>query len=86
MSNRTETHSISDTATLTGVSISRIRNWERQGYIQAPIRIVCGDRAYRRYSAEEVNRIKAIKTLLDEGFTLAHAAQTIATGENGGQP
>jgi DNA-binding transcriptional MerR regulator len=78
MSNRNETHSISDTATITGAPPGRLRNWERAGIMPPPIRIVCGKRAYRRYSAEDVSRIKTIKTLLEEGFTLAHASRIMS--------
>ena len=85
MSQKTETFSIGDTAIMTGIAQTRLRNWERAGLIPPPNKARCGDRAYRRYSGEDVNRIMGIKALLQQGYTLAHAARTIAAGEKGGQ-
>jgi DNA-binding transcriptional MerR regulator len=42
---------------------------------------VSGVRAYRRFNIEQVETIRKIKDYLDEGFTLAAAAQK-ATGMN----
>ena len=65
--------SIGDTARLTGVSQKQIRHWEGRGYIPPAMRVVCGKRAYRYFSEGQVEQIKAIKALLDQGFTLVHA-------------
>jgi DNA-binding transcriptional MerR regulator len=74
MMNKHNTFSIGDTARMTGVSQKQIRHWEGR-YIPLAMRVVCGKRAYRYFSEGQVEQIKAIKALLDQGFTLAHAAQ-----------
>ena len=49
-SSKQETFSIGDTARMTGVSQKQLRHWEARGYISAPMRIVCGQRAYRYFN------------------------------------
>ena len=71
--------SIGDTAKLTGATQKQIRNWEANGYIPLADRVVCGERAYRRFTEGQVETIRRIKEFLDEGFTLLAAAQK-ATG------
>ena len=73
------TFSIGDTAKMTGATQKQIRNWEANGYIQLADRVVCGERAYRRFTLGQVETIRKIKDYLDEGFTLVAAAQK-ATG------
>lgn len=76
MSNFPEiTYSISDVALQTNVSHRQIRNWESKGYIPAPLRIVYGQRAHRRYTPADVQLITTIKEFLNEGFTLPMAAE-----------
>lgn len=66
----TKTFSIGDTANLTGASQKQIRNWEAKGYIPEPGRVVSGVRAYRRFTPDQVETIRKIKSNLDEGYTL----------------
>jgi DNA-binding transcriptional MerR regulator len=75
MTTKHNTFSIGDTAKMTGVSQKQIRHWEHRGYIPPAMRVICGMRAYRYFSKGQVEGIKAIKALLDQGFTLAHAAR-----------
>jgi DNA-binding transcriptional MerR regulator len=70
-----KTYSIGDTAKLAGVSQKQLRNWEARGYITPPMRIVCGQRAYRYFTRKQVETIKAMKRLMDEGYALAHASR-----------
>ncbi len=70
-----KTFSIGDTSRLSGASKKQIRNWEAKGYIPEAERVVCGDRAYRRFTKEQVEIIRTIKGYLDEGFTLKAAAK-----------
>ena len=70
-----KTFSIGDTSRLSGASKKQIRNWEAQGHIPEAERVVCGDRAYRRFTNEQVEIIRNIKGYLDEGFTLKAAAE-----------
>ena len=82
------TYSIGETEKLSGASQKQIRYWERQGYI-LPIpraeRNVCGDIAYRRFTQSQVELIRAIKGYLDQGYTLARAAELARSGEQPGQ-
>ena len=69
-----KTYSIGDTSRITNVSQRKLRAWEGK-YIPEPDRIVCGERAYRRYTQAQINLITQIKKYQDQGFTLAAAAQ-----------
>jgi DNA-binding transcriptional MerR regulator len=82
MTTKHETFSIGDTATMTGVSQKQLRHWEAREFISAPMRIVCGQRAYRYFTMKQVEQIQIIKKLLDEGFTLSHASR-LARKSNG---
>ena len=67
--------SIGDTAKMTGVTQKQIRNWEARGYIPEAYRVVCGERAYRYFTADQIEIIRKIKGYLDQGYTLAHASK-----------
>ena len=69
-----KTYSIGDAAKMTGVSQRKLRSWEVK-YITKPERIVCGDRAYRRYNQAQIDLIKRIKEYQRQGFTLLAAAK-----------
>jgi len=77
MKTRKITYSIGDTANMTGASQKQIRNWEERGYIPKAERVVCGDRAYRRFTPEQVNIIRKIREYLDKGYTLAYASKMV---------
>lgn len=77
MTTKQETFSIGDTEKMTGVSQKQLRHWETRGYIPAPTRVICGQRAYRHFTKKQVEQVQAIKSLLDQGFTLAHATQAV---------
>lgn len=85
MATRLKTFSIGDTAKMTGVSQKQIRHWEARGYIAPAMRVVCGERAYRYFTEQEVARIRAVKALLDQGFTLSHAAGEAARTTRSGK-
>ena len=74
MMEKRTTFGIGDTAEMTGASQKQLRHWEGR-YIPEPERVVCGMRAYRRYSQEQVKLIRQIKTYLDQGFTLKTASE-----------
>ncbi len=69
-----QTFSIGDAEKLTGVSQRMLRSWEGR-HIHLPERIVCGERAYRRYSQQDVKLIKRIKEYQDQGFILKTASR-----------
>ena len=75
MSNTTQkTYSIGDASRITGVSQRKLRAWEGK-YIPEPERLVCGERAYRRYTQTQINLIARINKYQDQGFTLSAAAK-----------
>jgi len=77
------TYSIGEAEKLTGASQKQIRYWESRGYISHPIeRNVCGDIAYRRFTKKQVELIRSIKMYLDQGYTLARAAQLAKSRED----
>ena len=69
------TFSIGDTAEMAGVTQRQIRDWEARSYIPKAQRLICGDRAYRRFTTEQIEIIKKIKSYQDQGFTLQAAAR-----------
>ena len=71
---KNQTYSVGDVAKQTGVSLKQLRSWGGK-YIQEPERVVCGERAYRRYTQDQINLIVKIKEYQDQGFTLKTAAQ-----------
>ena len=74
MRNRYETtFSIGDASRMTGVTQRKLRSWEGK-YIPRPERLVCGERAYRRYTKAQISLITRIKEYQDQGFTLSAAA------------
>ncbi len=78
MQNRFEkTFSIGDASKITGVSQRQLRAWEGK-HIPQPERLICGERAYRRYTQAQINLITRIKEYQDQGFTLKAAANKAA--------
>jgi DNA-binding transcriptional MerR regulator len=69
-----KTYSIGDASRITSVSQRKLRSWEGK-HIPKPERIVCGERAYRRYTQAQINLISKIKEYQDQGFTLSAAAK-----------
>ncbi len=73
--------SIGTTSRMTGVTQKQIRYWEKRGHIPAAMRVVCGERAYRYFTAEQIEIIRKIKSYLDQGYTLAHASKMARNGK-----
>lgn len=48
-----------------GLSLERLRYWERLGIIH-PTYIQCGTRRFKRYSRHDIEKVRAIKRLVDE--------------------
>ncbi|MDN7145403.1 MerR family transcriptional regulator [Liquorilactobacillus mali] len=63
---------IGDLSKLTGVSTRQLRYWEERGYLETPI---TEKNITRKYKFEVFYKVQAIKKYLDEGFTLAKAAE-----------
>lgn len=62
---------IGDVASATGVSQSQIRYWESKGYIHSED---ASDSKNRKFSYKTLLKVQQIKTYLDDGYTLAGAA------------
>lgn len=75
MNTNQKTFSIGDAARFAGVTARQLRNWEDCDYLGKVDRVVCGERAYRRYNLKQVNLAEKIRNFLDEGYTLKMAAQ-----------
>lgn len=52
-----------------GISTRQLYYWERIGILR-PQYETFGSRRFRRYTLDDIDRLKQVKTLLDEGFTL----------------
>jgi MerR family transcriptional regulator, light-induced transcriptional regulator len=61
---------IKSVATLTGLTTSTLRAWERRYRLVSPERTRGG---YRVYTADDVARLTRIKSLLDNGFKVSEA-------------
>ena len=72
------TVSIGEAARLAGVTVKQIRHWMEKGYIPERPRVICGKRAYRQFGDDDLKAIKAVKSYLDQGYTLPVAAEKAA--------
>jgi len=68
-----QTYGIGDAARMTGITIKQLRYYEEKGYIQPPERVVCGERAYRRYTDEQIAFLRTLKGYMDKGYKLHRA-------------
>ena len=78
-----ETYGISSICELVNRSAAQIRWWEQQGFIPETPRIIVGKRAYRRYSATDLEMIKTFVGYLDQGLTLKAAAAKLTNNMEG---
>lgn len=67
--------SIGEAARQCDCSIKQIRHWAEKHYIPEPERVICGERAYRMFGADDLELIKGIKSYLNEGYRLPVAAK-----------
>jgi len=67
--------SIVDLAEASGIAISTIRHYQNVGLIQKPARAQYG--GFRRYTQEDIDRLKFIQNALDIGFTLKEIAEIL---------
>jgi DNA-binding transcriptional MerR regulator len=68
---------INEVSKETGIHTSSLRRWESQGFI-APGRISFGETWVRVYSEREVELLKQVKGLMDEGYKLRRAFEKAA--------
>ncbi len=67
--------SIGELAERTGVPVATIRTWEQRYDLPAPARSPGG---HRRYGAEDLLRITAVRKLVDQGATVAAAVRRVS--------
>ncbi|WP_268912171.1 MerR family transcriptional regulator [Lentilactobacillus sp. SPB1-3] len=65
---------IGETSRITGATTTQIRYWEKKGLISSVRR---ADGTNKRYTLKSIVSIVFIKTQLDEGYTLAKAADEV---------
>ncbi len=70
-------YTIKEAAARTGVSIELLRAWERRYGIVAPSRTAGG---YRIYDEGALARLRAMRELIDEGWTPSNAAAAVLAG------
>lgn len=76
-------YTIKEAAARTGVSIELLRAWERRYGIVEPSRTPGG---YRVYDDASLDRLRAMRRLVDDGWTPSNAAAAIAAGRAPGSP
>jgi MerR family transcriptional regulator, heat shock protein HspR len=74
-------YGITDVSRETGVHPSSLRRWEDMGLIK-PARLDCGTNGMRMYSEEEMELLRRVKELMDEGVTLKTAFMWATGKEN----
>ncbi len=70
-------YTIKEAALRTGVSIPLLRAWERRYAIVRPVRTASG---YRLYDEPAIDRLRAMRRLIDNGWSASQAARQIETG------
>lgn len=61
-----------------GVTVPLLRAWERRYGVVSPVRTAAG---YRLYDDDAVGRLRAMRRLVDEGWTASEAARAVLAGE-----
>lgn len=70
-------YTIKEAAVRAGVSIPLLRAWERRYGIVRPVRTPAG---YRLYDEPAIGRIRAMRRLIDDGWSASQAASQIEIG------
>jgi DNA-binding transcriptional MerR regulator/methylmalonyl-CoA mutase cobalamin-binding subunit len=71
-------YTIKQAALRSGVNVALLRAWERRYGIVAPSRT---DAGYRLYDDDAIERLRAMRTLVDEGWSASQAATRVAAAE-----
>jgi MerR family transcriptional regulator, light-induced transcriptional regulator len=69
-------YTIKQAALRSGVNVPLLRAWERRYGIVAPTRT---DSGYRLYDEAAIDRLRAMRALVDEGWSARQAAERVAT-------
>lgn len=68
-------YTIKQASLRSGVNVALLRAWERRYGIVAPTRTESG---YRLYDDEAIERLRAMRTLVDQGWSAKQAAERVA--------
>ena len=71
-------YTIKQAATRSGVGVSLLRAWERRYAVVAPTRTPSG---YRLYDDEAITRLRAMRQLIDGGWSASQAADAVLRGQ-----
>jgi MerR family transcriptional regulator, light-induced transcriptional regulator len=71
-------YTIKQAALRSGVNVALLRAWERRYGIVEPTRTESG---YRLYDDEAIERLRAMRTLVDAGWSARQAAERVASGD-----
>jgi len=74
---------IGELARRTGIEAGTLRAWERRFSLLQPTRSAGGQ---RQYSESDVARVLAVRRLIDQGLTLAAAAERVVVAGDGAPP
>src|SRR6185436_13380453 len=70
-------YTIKEAAARTGLTISVLRAWERRYGVVAPVRTPGG---YRVYDEAALARLRAMRRLIDDGWSASAAAAAVVAG------
>ena len=56
------------------ISLRQLYYWELKGIVKPKV-VTMGAREFKRYSEQDLNKLRKIKQYLDEGYTLAAAVR-----------
>lgn len=76
-------YTIRSACALTGINANTLRSWERRYGLVQPERTPKG---YRLYSAEDLDRLRLIQRVLDQGIPISQVEQHLAAAESGELP
>lgn len=76
-------YTIRSACALTGINANTLRSWERRYGLVRPERTAKG---YRLYSAADLDRLRLIQRVLDQGIPISQVEQHLAAAENGDLP
>jgi DNA-binding transcriptional MerR regulator/methylmalonyl-CoA mutase cobalamin-binding subunit len=74
-------YTIKQAALRSGVNVALLRAWERRYRIVEPTRTESG---YRLYDDDAIERLRAMRTLVDAGWSARQAAERVVSGDLGG--
>ena len=71
-------YTIKEAAARTGISVALLRAWERRYGVVEPVRTAAG---YRVYDDAALDRLRAMRRLVDDGWSPSLAAEAIVRGD-----